>query len=319
MSINIAIANHKGGVGKSTSTMMVAEGLALFHGARVLVLDLDPQGMLSRMMLSSAALDAAARERRTMVDLMRGYVVGQQGALPYFIVPKVSDITELRQASDERRVDLVPSHPQSLNEFRQAEDALRVHFGNRRTDLEFARLLHPDLNRIAGYYDIVLFDCSAGIQPTSLAALRLSSIVLAPTMLERNSINAMVDFLRIILDADLGVEGKVPQQVFVLLTMFMRSNPAQQMLLDTIQRGIPGLNAITNAISHSTAIQRAVLHPGDGASRLAREKYGASFTEWQQLAGSIEGLAQATLRLRQPSNTGVVGSPARPAVPIRAA
>ena len=60
----VAIANHKGGVGKSTSTMMIAEGLALFHGRRVLVLDLDSQGMLSRMMMSQAALDAAARERR---------------------------------------------------------------------------------------------------------------------------------------------------------------------------------------------------------------------------------------------------------------
>ena len=67
---------------------MIAEGLALFHGRRVLVLDLDSQGMVSRMMLSRFALDEAARERRTMMDLLIGYGSNRSGALAYHICPR---------------------------------------------------------------------------------------------------------------------------------------------------------------------------------------------------------------------------------------
>ena len=292
MSINVAIANHKGGVGKSTSTMMIAEGLALFHGRRVLVLDLDPQGMASRMMLSRYALDAAARERRTVMDLLLGYSGGRQGALPYYIAPGASDMTELRKSTDERRVDLIPSHPQSLREYRSMEAMLRTYFTGKRLDQELARILAVDLERVSAHYDVVLFDCAAGISPTSLAALRLSSLVLSPTMLERNSIDALVDFLRIILQSDLGLQGLTHQRVYVLMTMFMRSNPSQQLLLDTIRRGIQGLNAISTPISHSPAIQRAVLHPGEGASRLAQEKYGAAFEELRLLASAINDVIE---------------------------
>ena len=311
VSINVAIANHKGGVGKSTSTMMIAEGLALFHGRRVLVLDLDPQGMASRMMLSRAALDAAARERRTVMDLLLGYSGGRQGALPYYISPGASDISELRKARDDRRVDLIPSHPQSLREYRSMESMLRTYFTGKRLDQELSRILGGDLQRIKPYYDVVMFDCAAGISPTSLAALRLSSVVLSPTMLERNSIDALVDFLRIILEFDLAHQGLKHQRVYVLMTMFMRSNPSQQLLLDLIQRGVQGLNAIPTPISHSPAIQRAVLHPGEGASRLAHEKYGSALQELQLLASSINDVIQATHAQPQPA------SPLRALLPAR--
>ena len=47
MKIGVFI-NNKGGVGKTTSSQNVAAALAKFSGSRVLVIDLDPQGSLTR-------------------------------------------------------------------------------------------------------------------------------------------------------------------------------------------------------------------------------------------------------------------------------
>jgi len=47
MAVKIAISNHKGGVGKTTSTVNIGAGLTL-HKKRVLLIDLDPQANLSQ-------------------------------------------------------------------------------------------------------------------------------------------------------------------------------------------------------------------------------------------------------------------------------
>src|SRR5687767_12932557 len=60
----IAIAAHKGGVGKTTTAMALAASLARFHHAGVLLVDLDPQGH------STAGLGLDLVEGRTVRELL---------------------------------------------------------------------------------------------------------------------------------------------------------------------------------------------------------------------------------------------------------
>ena len=74
----IAVFSAKGGVGKSTSVMMLAEALSGFQDKKVLVIDADPQTSVSVMMtpkregvpdrLQDKCWDIAQHHKRTLVD-----------------------------------------------------------------------------------------------------------------------------------------------------------------------------------------------------------------------------------------------------------
>jgi chromosome partitioning protein len=292
----MAVANHKGGVGKSTTSMMIAEGAAFFGGLRVLVLDLDPQGALSRMLMAEADIEAAASSGRSTLELMRGFANKGYMDLPSVITQGVSDVRELQNTASGARIDLVASHPVALKEMTGVEAKIRSHDPQTRLDLLISGALTDELHRIEPHYDLVVLDCPAGSSALSLAALRSSTIIIAPTVLERNALTALSDFIRIVMDSDLGIYENIAARAYMLVTMFVRSNSAQQLLLGHIERGKTELNAIPIALSHSTAIHRASSHPGRDAQRLIREKYNSAFPEFESLAGCIREILLSARR-----------------------
>ena len=285
MAKRIAIANHKGGVGKSTTTMMLAEGLAL-SGYRVLVVDMDPQATSSRMLLGASGLDEAVKQKRTLAKLLAQLSEGEVPQITRFRV-KSSDLLELRDAPEKGAVDIIPSDPALLANVEPLEDAIRRAFPLTRIDVTLAAMLGSAITAVEKNYDVIIIDCPAGSNALSHTATRLSTDIIAPTSLEENSYVALKDFLNIILERDLGIERL--RGVHVLLTMYMATNPVQQQMLDQIRSGALGrLNAFHRAVPHSTAFQRAALHSGTGNFRRAREKYGNALADVVALAKSVE-------------------------------
>lgn len=278
----ISVANHRGGVGKSTTTMMVAEGLSLLHDMRVLVLDFDPQAMVTVKLVGAEALKSVGASRATMLDFLLDRLEGHRTSIFNFILTGVSDVKELH-SSEHGRIDLVPMHPSLLGQMSTLDTALRK-WPSVAPDVQLSKLLRQELSQLNEIYDLVLIDTAAGATPLSLAALRTGDIIIAPTLLEQNSLALLTHFLQFIVDEKLKVWETKKDSIYILPTLFVRSNPSQQLLLDQLLNRASAFITAPFAIPHSTALQRAALHAGPGSMRLAREKYSSSFAEFQALA-----------------------------------
>lgn len=149
----LSVCNHKGGTGKTTTAIHVAAALGL-SGRRVLVIDLDPQGFLSRTL----DIPESPRERSVVS----------------FFDPDADPQTIERKSLS--GFDLVPSSGSLTRWMRRL---------NKPTDVLWVReaLREMDLD-----YDVILFDTAAAVTVYSLNALVASQHVLIPVLPEYQSV-----------------------------------------------------------------------------------------------------------------------------------
>ena len=283
MAIRVAVANPKGGVGKSTTTLLMSEGLALFYGQRVLVLDMDPQAMTTKILIGAGAMNELRVAKQGLASILGGWSAGYPVSLADHRV-KASDLIELNDDGDHGCIHLIPSNHE-LRDTSALEYSIRQLKSHQRVDVTLAKLLGTELKRLDKQYDVIIFDCPAGPVPLSLASIRLADHIIAPTNLEENSYSTLADFLRLILEDDLHLGDKI--KVHVLISMFQATNRIQQKMLYQIQCGMFKINAIERPVPMMTAIQRAQTHAGPGVFRTARDKYDMALKEVQSLARSI--------------------------------
>ena len=147
--------NTKGGVGKSTIVLALAETLAAFHGKNVLVIDSDAQASVSSMLMSTVSLRNLQQNGRTIVDYLVGAVLHDQPAeWTDFVVGGVSDV------DDAKTVYLMPADMQ-LTLFEREASKESLH-GRLRASI--AGLL----SRARIVFDVVLIDCPPDRKSTRL-------------------------------------------------------------------------------------------------------------------------------------------------------
>ena len=91
-----AISNLKGGVGKSTTTVMLADGLAYYYGAEVLVVDLDPQANSSQMLLTEEGLERAFTQGKGTHHLLSKFVSKSEPNVAELVLPNAVTLSELK-------------------------------------------------------------------------------------------------------------------------------------------------------------------------------------------------------------------------------
>ena len=102
MHSTITVMNAKGGVGKSTLVLTLAETLAACHGKRILVVDSDAHSSISTMLMRPDWVQAIQAQGRTMVDYFINIVLKNEAVnWAAFVSSGVSDV------DDARTVDLM--------------------------------------------------------------------------------------------------------------------------------------------------------------------------------------------------------------------
>lgn len=223
----IAIANQKGGVGKTTTAINLATGLAA-TGRRVLILDLDPQGNAS----TGLGIDQKNREISSYHVLIGEASIdeaAQETLIPYLsVVPSTVDLSgaELELAMLERRTH-------------RLKEAFR------------------DINA-AQPYDFILIDCPPSLGLLTLNALVAAHSVLVPLQCEffalegLSQLLATIDRVRGNFNPNLRIQG-------VVLTMFdKRNNLSEQVAADV--RSCLGDVVFKTVIPRNVRISEAPSH-----------------------------------------------------------
>jgi chromosome partitioning protein len=208
----IAVMNTKGGVGKSTLVLALAETLSAYHGKNVLVIDSDSQASVSSMLMTIPNLHRLQQNGLTMVDFLVARVLQDaQADWLRFIVRNVSDV------DDARTVFLIPSDMQlTLFEREVSKESLHA---------RLRAVIGALLAEARKVFDIILIDCPPGLSVLTESWLREADYHISPTKADYVSVCGLEVFRRF---KALNPEMGFAENMGVLINMKDLNSPTEE-------------------------------------------------------------------------------------------
>ena len=285
-----AIANLKGGVGKSTTTLMLADGLAYFYGANVLVVDLDPQASSSQMLLTDRGLQMAYDQGKGVHHLIEQFMNNEKPSINGLILLNAVTLEELRRAEERNErngwISILPSHSQlRLTEMELEEKIYSKGMAPSRLASYIAGHFEQALEPVKSLYDVILVDTPPYMSPVARAGLSIATNYITPTLADSVSIWGSKQFTDWI---GSHVTPHLSSRNFVVITRFRNTkyarNAEEQLKQVHLKDRTFGPN-IPESVNALSAMDRLDL---DSYSTL-RGKYGRLRNDVKNLAESFAG------------------------------
>ncbi len=247
----ICIANQKGGVGKTTTSVNLSACLAA-RGRKVLLVDLDPQGN------ASSGLGLKKYE--------------YQEANIYHVLIGEKTLEEIRRPTSNENLWVAPATPDLVGAEIELVDAPRREFR-----------LREAIGAIADQYDYVLIDCPPSLGLLTLNSLAAANTFLVPLQCEYYALEGLSQLLTTAglvkknINPELRIEG-------ILLTMFAASNNLSHQVVSEIQTHF-GDKVFKAIIPRNVRLSEA---PSHGQSILEYEPRSVGALKYQELALELD-------------------------------
>jgi chromosome partitioning protein len=214
----IAVANMKGGVGKTTTVVSLAEALAADDSSpSVLVVDLDPQASASVCLAGVNILAEISRDERTVEAFLEDRLVKKNRMKLDPIIRK--SVSNTWHGRNQLKISLLPCGP-NLRFVEREIIYSDKNLSMRNIEGQAWQLFEQEFLPLSKIYDYVIFDCPPGISPLSEVAIRASDLVIVPTIPNFVSVFGLTAFVKIFWKPQLGGLPRPKRLPHVLITRF---------------------------------------------------------------------------------------------------
>lgn len=250
----IAISNHKGGVGKTTTAVNLASGLAN-KGHRTLIIDLDSQCSASYSL--GVSKDDLEPPNRTIFE----------------VLTVAASIPEATRDTGIKNLQIIPGSKQLVNlEIQLAQtDKGREHF-----------LANPLIEIAKKYYDYVVLDCPPSLGYLTINALVASQAVIVPVQPHYLALEGLSDVIQSLDKARTAFNIKLPLLGILLCNCDYRTRSTREVI--AVIRGHFKKQVFNTEIRINTRLAEA---PSFGKSIFEYDKASTGAKNYKQLTEEV--------------------------------